>query len=115
LSATVADKDVLRVGDLVLNLNSGEVHAGTRTAQLTPTETDMLRFLMVQSPRVSSAYQLWDELWSSMGSGLSLVRRYIKSVRGKIEDDPAHPSRLVNMRGFGYRIVAVEEGQKEAT
>ncbi len=101
------DEYVVCVGDLVLDVNSGEVHAGIRTAQLTPTESHILWFLMSHSPRVCSALELWHEVWASIGTS-STVRTHVQRVRHKIEDDPADPKRLVNIYGFGYRVVALE-------
>ena len=106
----MAIEEILRVGDLVLDMNSGEVRTPTRSAQLTPTEADLLSFLMARSPRVFSAWALCFQFWPMLPKGgTTIVRRYILCLRRKIEDDPANPTRLVNKRGFGYRIVGVEE------
>ena len=45
----------IRVGDLSLDPNSGDVQVGTKSAQLTPTESDLLKFLMAGCPRIYSA------------------------------------------------------------
>ena len=100
--------ETLRVGDLILDPNSGHVQVGRKSAQLTPTESDLLKFLMTGCPRLYSARQLLFQFWPMPPKGgTSIVRVYVQRVRRKIEDDPAHPTRLVTIWGFGYRIVAV--------
>lgn len=101
--------ETMRIGDLILDPNSGHVQVGTKSAQLTPTETDLLKFLMAGCPRVYSARQLLFQCWPMPPKGgLSILRVYVAKLRRKIEDDPAHPTRLVTIWGFGYRIVAVD-------
>lgn len=108
--AMTIQQDVLRVGDLVLDVNSGWVQTNTRSGQLSPTDTDLLSFLMLHSPRLCTAPTIRKHIWPMPPKGyMAMVRRYVHRVRRKIEDDPAHPTRLLNVRGFGYRIVAVEE------
>ena len=107
---TDMNQEVVRVGDLVLDLNSGEVQTPTRSTQLTPTETDLLGFLMLHSPRVYSQRALCFEFWPMPPKGgTTMVRMYAMRLRRKIEDDPAKPTRLVTRKGFGYRIVAAKE------
>jgi DNA-binding response OmpR family regulator len=48
---------------------------------------------------------LAQEVWGSHPEGeLAVVRRYIWLLRQKLEDDPAHPTRILTVRGFGYRL-----------
>ena len=45
------------------------------------------------------------EVWGGYRQeGSSALRRYIWFLRQKIEADPDHPSHLVTVRGYGYRL-----------
>lgn len=46
-----------------------------------------------------------DALWDEAGTYIeeNTLSVYIKRLRDKIEDDPAHPSLIVTVRGLGYR------------
>jgi len=99
--------ETLCVGDLILDTNSGWVQTKSKSSQLTPRESELLGFLMRGSPRVYSQDALCGAIfWPAYSrSRASVVREYVWRLRRKIEDDPVHPTRLVNVRGFGYRIV----------
>lgn len=98
--------EILRVGDLTLNVDIGEVRTNSTTAQLTPTETDILRLLMIRSPWFYKSMALRDEIWPMPPMGVTAILRvYIWKIRQKIEEDPAHPRRLLSRPRWGYRIV----------
>jgi DNA-binding response OmpR family regulator len=39
-----------------------------------------------------------------------VVYVHIRWLREKLEDDPAHPHRIVTMRGVGYKLIPRSEG-----
>src|SRR5690606_27315191 len=68
---------ILRVGDLVLDEQSYEVHRGGRAIELTATEFELLRFLMRNPRRVMSKMQILDRVWSyDFGGRSSIVEIY---------------------------------------
>ncbi|MFW5866897.1 MAG: response regulator transcription factor [Armatimonadota bacterium] len=77
-----------------------------RHVELTPTEHDLLRMLLSPPGEVFSVDALLQRVWGyppGTGEG-TLVRRYVHSLRNKLEDDPSDPRLLITVRGRGYVI-----------
>ncbi|MFM8937142.1 MAG: response regulator transcription factor [Vulcanococcus sp.] len=73
--------------------------------KLSPKEYKLLELFMQSPRRVWSRDQLIEHVWGVDYIGDSkTVDVHIRWLREKIEDDPSHPSRLVTVRGFGYRF-----------
>ena len=64
-SRTVQDEDdaVLRVDDLSLNVDTHEVFLGEEEIDLSPTEFNLLHYLMLNANRVLSKAQILDHVW----------------------------------------------------
>ncbi|HEU4849464.1 MAG TPA: response regulator transcription factor [Terrimesophilobacter sp.] len=106
LAATATEDPVVRVGDLVLNEESYEVHRGDTPVELTATEFELLRYLMRNPRRVLSKAQILDHVWSYDFAGRSsIVELYISYLRRKI--DTLGPRMIHTVRGVGYSIRAV--------
>ena len=81
-----------------------EVRRGDRLVQLTPTEYNLLRYLLVNAGRVVSKAQILDHVWRyDFGGDSSVVETYISYLRKKI-DQPGEPRLIQTVRGFGYAI-----------
>jgi two-component system OmpR family response regulator len=93
----------LRVGDLVLDEESYEVHRAGRLIELTATEFELLRFLMRNPRRVMSKAQILDRVWSyDFGGRSSIVELYISYLRKKVDGD--REPMIHTVRGVGYLI-----------
>ncbi len=92
---------MLRVADLTLDELTHEVHRAGVLVDLTPTEFDLLRFLM-QNPRtVVSKSQILDRVWHYDFAGRSnIVEQYVGYLRRKVDAD--HEPLLHTVRGVGY-------------
>lgn len=78
--------------------------------ELTPTEYNLLRFFMRHSGRIFGRETLLREVWGYEFEGDSrTVDVTVQRLRAKIESNPAHPTLLRTVRGFGYRLVEPEE------
>ncbi|WP_395640711.1 response regulator transcription factor [Pseudolysinimonas sp.] len=97
------DGPVVRVGDLTLDEESYEVERAGNPIQLTPTEFELLRFLMRNPKRVLSREQILDRVWSyDFGGRAAVVELYISYLRKKLD---AHgPGMIHTVRGVGYSI-----------
>ena len=76
-----------------------------QSMQLSPKEFQLLAFLMRNRGRVFQREQLVEKLWGYDYDGTSrTVDVHIRSLRLKIEDDPANPQHLVTVHGLGYKF-----------
>lgn len=93
----------LRVGDLVLNEDSYEVHRAGVPIELTSTEFELLRYLMRNPKRVLSKANILDRVWDyDFGGKASIVEIYISYLRKKI--DTVGIPLIHTVRGVGYII-----------
>ncbi len=95
--------DVLRDGDLVVDLGARVVTRGEETLQLTAREFDLLAWLVQQPGVVWSRDDLIRQVWGWDIGDPSTVTVHVRRVREKVEVDPGSPTRLVTVFGKGYR------------
>lgn len=94
-----------RVADLVVDMRKREARLTGQPLDLTPTEFRLLATLAKRPGEAISQEELSNEVWGeNQDPSSSALRRYIWFLRQKIEVDPRDPERLVNVRGFGYRL-----------
>lgn len=95
----------LRVGDLVLDLESRSATAAGRTVPLTHYEFQLLSALVKAAGRVLSRDQLLDELkgeeYDSFDRSIDV---HISKLRSKLEENPKEPRYIKTVRGVGYFI-----------
>ncbi|MDQ3547961.1 MAG: response regulator transcription factor [Chloroflexota bacterium] len=90
-----------------LRVSPGERRAWVDDAELPlrPREFDLLAFLVRNHSLALSRQQILDGAWGSDFQGDErTVDVHVKSLREAIEDDPRHPTRIVTVRGVGYRF-----------
>jgi DNA-binding response OmpR family regulator len=84
-----------------------------RSVQLTPTEFDLLEYLINNQGRVLSADAILANVWGPGYSGEhQLVKQFIYRLRSKLEPDPSDPEYILTVRGSGYTF---EEDTKPGT
>lgn len=92
-------------GDLRLELQSRRAQLKGRPLELTLKEFQLLQTLMRHRDRVLSREELYATVWGiGPGTGSRTLDAHIRSLREKIEEDPADPKRIVTLRGVGYRF-----------
>jgi len=97
--------NIIIVDRLIIDLNRREVRLGNELISLTPTEFRLLEILARRHGKAVSEEDLTKKVWGGYRSEDSTVlRRYIWSLRNKLEEDPANPRVIVNVRGFGYML-----------
>jgi DNA-binding response OmpR family regulator len=98
---------LLRVGKLILDASRHIVTSDERPIDLTPTEFQLLRCLMVNQDRVVSHDSLLSYAWGANFDGeTEMLKVHIRHLREKLENDPSSPELIVTVRGVGYRLVA---------
>jgi two-component system OmpR family response regulator len=95
---------VLRCDDLVLDDDAHRVARGGRDVSLSPTEFNLLRFLLANQGRVLSKGQILDHVWDFDFNGDGgIVETYIGYLRRKLDD--GEEDRLIHtVRGVGYTL-----------
>jgi two-component system KDP operon response regulator KdpE len=97
--------NIIIVDRLIIDLNRREVRLGNELINLTPTEFRLLEVLARRHGKAVSEEDLTRKIWGEYRTEDSTVlRRYIWSLRNKIETDPSKPGFIVNVRGFGYML-----------
>jgi len=98
---------VRRVGSLELDLVRHEVKIDGQTIRLTPSEFRLLAFLASEPERVFTRREIMQHLWQSEYVGDERASdMHVSNLRRKIEADPDDPTRVVTVRGVGYKLVA---------
>ncbi|WNR44968.1 response regulator transcription factor [Paenibacillus roseipurpureus] len=99
------DQDhLLKIDELSMDLKSRAVSRGGTAIELTPTEFDLLRFLIQHQNEVMSREQIITEVWGYDFIGdTNVVDVYIRYLRQKV--DKPFPTKLIHtIRGIGYVI-----------
>ncbi|MCU1461261.1 MAG: two component transcriptional regulator, winged helix family [Acidimicrobiales bacterium] len=93
----------LRFAELEMDEDTHEVWRGDRAIELTPTEFNLLRYLLVNVRRVLSKSQILDHVWQyDFGGDPNVVETYISYLRKKIDRDGA--PLIHTVRGVGYTL-----------
>ena len=96
--------DALQVGDVRLDPERHEVVVRGEEVKLPLKEFELLELLLTNAGRVLTRDTLIDRVWGETYVGdTKTLDVHIKRLRGRIEDDPAHPTRITTIRGLGYR------------
>jgi DNA-binding response OmpR family regulator len=96
----------LKTSDFVLDPVDNKVTLArtSKTIALTPIETRLLRCLVSNPGRSLTRDTLVIKVWGYEYEGESnQLDVYVRRLRGKIEEDPAHPKLLLTIRGVGYK------------
>lgn len=105
LAQETAGAEVLRFGDLEIDIGSMTVQVQGRNVLTTVREFRMLEYLATHRGRVLTRDQLLDAVWKETPFVTPRsIDVYIRRLREKIEVDPRHPQYLKTLRGIGYRF-----------
>jgi two-component system alkaline phosphatase synthesis response regulator PhoP len=98
---------VVRVGDVDVDFDRGEIRRGDQATQLTPLEFKLLQVFVRAKGRILTRDQLISEAWGPETFVTDrVVDNHIGSLRRKLEPDATEPRYLKNIRGLGYRFDA---------
>jgi DNA-binding response OmpR family regulator len=102
-----AEYDPLAFGDVVIDLHRRTVHRAGAKIRLTPKEFAVFAELSKHAGRVLTHTQLLRAVWGpAQQDHVDYLRVAVRSLRQKLESDPARPSLIVNEPGIGYRLSA---------
>ncbi|MGI8553211.1 MAG: response regulator transcription factor [Dehalococcoidia bacterium] len=98
-------KAVFRNGDLRIDFEARRIWRGADEVHLTPTEYDLLKFLVQHADKALTHGMILRAVWGPEYSGESqYLRVYIPQLRRKIELDPSRPRFILTEPGVGYRF-----------
>jgi DNA-binding response OmpR family regulator len=102
---------VLAIGDgLELDLAAHELRRDGTVVHLRPKEYGLLALLAAHPGRAYTRAELLHLVWgTSHAGGQRTVDVHVRWLRSKIEREPDRPTRLLTVRGVGYRL---DDGQR---
>ncbi len=97
--------EMIRAGDVEIDVPKMRVTVGERTVDLTPTEFEILKTLAASPGRIFTRGQLLDVLHGiSFESYERAIDAHIKNLRRKLEPVPGSPRYVLTVYGVGYRF-----------
>jgi len=102
------DEGVISLGDLVMDTNAYVVTLRGNPVALSQREFDLLQTMALGAGRVVSIDQLLTRVWGVEFMGEpQVVYVHIRWLREKLEDDPSNPTRIITVRGKGYKLLSM--------
>ncbi|HWL44985.1 MAG TPA: response regulator transcription factor [Ilumatobacter sp.] len=100
----VDGEGAVRAGGVVLDPDAHRVTVDGLEVALPLKEFEVLHLLLANAGRVLTRETLIDRVWGRDYVGdTKTLDVHIKRLRGKVEPDPTHPTRIVTIRGLGYK------------
>lgn len=101
----------LTVGDVSLDPDEHLVSIRGEAMSLPLKEFELLNILLANAGRVLPREVLIDRVWGSDYVGdTKTLDVHVKRLRSKVEEDPANPTRIVTIRGLGYKYERTKAG-----
>ena len=101
----VREPQVLKAGDLSMNLEDYSVTKAGERIELTAKEFAILKLLMKNPKRVYTKEQIYSLVWNDEYFGdENAVNVHISRLRNKLEGDPRRPEYVVTVWGIGYKL-----------
>lgn len=105
VEGTAVASEVLRVGELVLDIGEHQVTVAGKSIYVTPTEFNILVTLARAPGRPFSRAQLMEQSQDDFYEGMERTADvHIRHLRTKIEADPRNPRYLITVFGIGYKL-----------
>lgn len=102
------DGSAMEVGTIALDPDQHRVLVHGQEVTMPLKEFELLHILMANAGRVLPRETLIDRVWGTDYVGdTKTLDVHIKRLRSKVEDDPAVPTRIVTIRGLGYKFEKV--------
>jgi two-component system response regulator VicR len=95
--------DIIKAGDLEVDMVSYEVRRDSEVIELTLREFELVKFLMNQKGKIFSRENLLEKVWGYEYFGdVRTVDVTVRRLREKLEREPSHPEYILTKRGVGY-------------
>lgn len=99
-------QSVFELDGLKIDTVRGTVYKDGQEVFLSALEYRLLLVFLNNKGMVMSRAKLLENIWDVAGDFVNdnTLTVYIKRLREKIEDDPANPTIIKTVRGFGYKV-----------
>ena len=99
-------EDIIKVGDLTLDLKRVEARVKDEVINLTKKEFDVLKYLATQPGKVVTREMLLRDVWEyeEFVGAIRTIDVTMNRIRDKIEKDKSNPKILITKRGSGYYV-----------
>jgi two-component system, OmpR family, KDP operon response regulator KdpE len=101
--------NIVKAGDLTVDLAWHIVKRGDEKVKLTGTEYKLVAYLASNHGRVLTHQSILTNVWGPADADhTEYLRVYMRQLRKKLEDDPERPQYILTEPGIGYRFIADE-------
>ncbi|MCX5658068.1 MAG: response regulator transcription factor [Candidatus Omnitrophica bacterium] len=100
-------EEILRSGKLAVDITNRRVTVEDNEINLSPTEYDILKLLLLNIGKVITHKQILREIWDKTEDyegTLHLLRVTMSNLRSRIEPNPDRPTYILTEPGVGYRL-----------
>ncbi len=92
--------------NLVIDFVSRTVTVNKQPVRLTPTEYNLLYYLVLNPNTTLTRQALLGKVWGEeYTDSPEYLKVYIQRLRNKIEEDPSNPQLIISERGMGYKFL----------
>lgn len=107
-SGELKEKSVIKIGDIVLDVDGMTASKGDKQLELTSKEFKILYLLMKNQGKVYTKKQIFEYVWEdNYFNDDNVVMVHLSNLRDKIEDSPKAPKYIKTIRGLGYKFNGV--------
>jgi two-component system KDP operon response regulator KdpE len=104
-ASALGHSQVLRLDGLEIRLRDRQVRVNGRVMRLTPTELDLLHYLVTHPNEVLPHDKILQAVWGpDYGDEVEYLRVFVNQLRKKIEPDPTRPRYILTEPWLGYRF-----------
>ena len=104
-NCTGSAEHIITAGPFSYNTSTLRLYKNGAEISLSAKENAMMKLFIDNVNRIFSKDMLYDMVWGEAIIDENAIMVYINRLRQKIEDDPARPQFIQNVRGVGYRFV----------
>lgn len=98
-------ENIIKVGNLVIDLEGYAVKKNGENLKLTATEFNILNLFITKPKQVYTKEQLYNLVWQAeYVQDMNVINVHIRRLREKIEEDPSNPKYIQTLWGIGYRL-----------
>jgi DNA-binding response OmpR family regulator len=96
-----------RIGETELDFKKYEATKKGKKIDFTPLEFQLLQLLVKNQGKVITRDEILEKVWGEQNVVISLrtIDSHITNIRKKLEDNPADPKYIINIRGVGYKLI----------